>query len=105
MLPQIYQGVMNCWHILKKLLNEKEIVKYSNEWNNLSSKPQIKRIKEWHNKTREETKGEAPVSSTRKPEANKPPQEEKTTRKIIGENYIPPVPGSQESKQITWKMF
>ncbi|MBW0463100.1 hypothetical protein O181_002815 [Austropuccinia psidii MF-1] len=42
MLPQIHQGVMNYWHILKKFLKEDEIVKSSNGWNLLSSRPQIK---------------------------------------------------------------
>ncbi|MBW0571664.1 hypothetical protein O181_111379 [Austropuccinia psidii MF-1] len=36
---------MNSWHILKKFLKEDEIVRYSNRWNPLSSKPQIKKIK------------------------------------------------------------
>ncbi|MBW0585277.1 hypothetical protein O181_124992 [Austropuccinia psidii MF-1] len=50
MLPQIHQGVMNSWHILKHFLKEEEIVRYSNGWNPLSSKPQIKKIKEYHAK-------------------------------------------------------
>ncbi|MBW0472913.1 hypothetical protein O181_012628 [Austropuccinia psidii MF-1] len=33
---------MNSWHILKKFLKEEEIVRYSNGWNPLSSKTQIK---------------------------------------------------------------
>ncbi|MBW0584887.1 hypothetical protein O181_124602 [Austropuccinia psidii MF-1] len=43
--PQIHQGVMNSWHFLKKLLKEEEIVRYSNGWTPLSSKPQIKKDK------------------------------------------------------------
>ncbi|MBW0506167.1 hypothetical protein O181_045882 [Austropuccinia psidii MF-1] len=43
MLPQIHQGVMNSWHILKRFLTEEEIVVYSNGWNPLSSKPQVKK--------------------------------------------------------------
>ncbi|MBW0576415.1 hypothetical protein O181_116130 [Austropuccinia psidii MF-1] len=80
MLPQIHQGVMNSWHILQKLLKEEEIVRYSNGWNPLSSKPQIKKIKEYHAKGKEATK-EAPVAFTRKPQANPPPQEGKKNKK------------------------
>ncbi|MBW0593578.1 hypothetical protein O181_133293 [Austropuccinia psidii MF-1] len=75
MLPQIHQGVMNSWHILKEFIKEEEIVKYSNGWNPLSSKPQIPKIKEYHAKKREETKEKAPVASTSKPKAKPLPQE------------------------------
>ncbi|MBW0547856.1 hypothetical protein O181_087571 [Austropuccinia psidii MF-1] len=81
MLPQIHQGVMNSWHILKKFLKEEEIVRYSNGWNPLSSKPQIKKIKEYHAKKKEATKEEAPVASTSKPQANPLPQEGKKNKK------------------------
>ncbi|MBW0497982.1 hypothetical protein O181_037697 [Austropuccinia psidii MF-1] len=81
MLPQIHQGVMNSWHILKKFLKGEEIVRYSNGWNPLSSKPQIKKIKEYHAKRKEESKEEAPVASTRKPQANQLPQEGKANNK------------------------
>ncbi|MBW0505026.1 hypothetical protein O181_044741 [Austropuccinia psidii MF-1] len=81
MLPQICQGVMNSWHTLKTFLKEEEIVRYSNEWNSLSSKPQIKRIKEYHAKKKEASKEEAPVASTSKPQANPLPQEGKTNKK------------------------
>ncbi|MBW0568730.1 hypothetical protein O181_108445 [Austropuccinia psidii MF-1] len=70
-LPQIHQGVMNSWHILKRFLKEEEIVRYSNGWNPLSSKPQIKKITEYHAKKREESKEEAPVASTSKPQEGK----------------------------------
>ncbi|MBW0547245.1 hypothetical protein O181_086960 [Austropuccinia psidii MF-1] len=70
MLPQIHQGVMNSWNILKKFLKEEEIVRYSNGWNPLSSKPQIKKIKEYHAKRKDASKEEAPVASTSKPQAN-----------------------------------
>ncbi|MBW0525874.1 hypothetical protein O181_065589 [Austropuccinia psidii MF-1] len=53
MLPQIHQGVINSWHILKKFLKEEKIVRYSNGWNPLSSKSQIKKIKEYHSKKKE----------------------------------------------------
>ncbi|MBW0586602.1 hypothetical protein O181_126317 [Austropuccinia psidii MF-1] len=76
MLPQIPQGVISSWNILEKFLNE-EIVIYSNGWNPLSSKPQIKNIKYWHNKNSEESKKEAPEVSASKPPASQTPQEGK----------------------------
>ncbi|MBW0589593.1 hypothetical protein O181_129308 [Austropuccinia psidii MF-1] len=81
MLPQIHQGVMNSWHILKRFLTEEEIVVYSNGLNPLSSKPQIKKIKEYHSKKKEASKEEAPVASTSKPQASQPPQEGKKNKK------------------------
>ncbi|MBW0540635.1 hypothetical protein O181_080350 [Austropuccinia psidii MF-1] len=45
MWPQIHQGGMNSWHILKRFPKEEEILRYSNGWNPLTSKPQIKNIK------------------------------------------------------------
>ncbi|MBW0512261.1 hypothetical protein O181_051976 [Austropuccinia psidii MF-1] len=72
---------MKSWHILKKPPQEEEIVRYSNEWNPLSSKPRIKKIKEYHAKKREANKEEAPVASTTKPQANQPPQEGKKNKK------------------------
>ncbi|MBW0593337.1 hypothetical protein O181_133052 [Austropuccinia psidii MF-1] len=81
MLPQIHQGVMKSWHILERFLKEEEIVRYSNGWNPLSSKPQIKKIKEYHAKKKEETKEEAPVASTSKSQANPLPQEGKKNKK------------------------
>ncbi|MBW0575159.1 hypothetical protein O181_114874 [Austropuccinia psidii MF-1] len=81
MVPQIYQGVINSWYILKRFLKEEEIVRYSNGWNKLSSKPQIKKIKEYHSKKRETIKEEAPVASTSKPPANPLPQEGKKNNK------------------------
>ncbi|MBW0579409.1 hypothetical protein O181_119124 [Austropuccinia psidii MF-1] len=76
MLPQIHQGMMNSWNILKKCPKEEEIVRYSNGWNPLSSKPQIKKIEEYYAK-----KKEAPVASTRKPQANQPPKEGNKNKK------------------------
>ncbi|MBW0544632.1 hypothetical protein O181_084347 [Austropuccinia psidii MF-1] len=81
MLPQIHQGVMNSWHILKKFLKEEEIVRYSYGWNLLSSKPQIKKIKEYHAKKKEASKEEAPVASTSKLQVNPLPQEGKNNKK------------------------
>ncbi|MBW0514391.1 hypothetical protein O181_054106 [Austropuccinia psidii MF-1] len=72
---------MNSWHILKKFLKEEEIVRYSNGWNPLSSKPQIKKIKEYHAKKEEATKEEAQVASTSKSQATPLPQEGKKNKK------------------------
>ncbi|MBW0546959.1 hypothetical protein O181_086674 [Austropuccinia psidii MF-1] len=81
MLPQIHQGVINSWNILKRFLTEEEIVVYSNGWNPLSSKHQIKKIKEYHLKKKEASKEEAPVASTSKPQVNQPPKERKKKKK------------------------
>ncbi|MBW0558465.1 hypothetical protein O181_098180 [Austropuccinia psidii MF-1] len=72
---------MNSWHIPKNLITEEEIVVYSNGWHPLSSKPQIKKIKEYHSKKKDARKEEAPVASTSKPQANQPPQEGKKNKK------------------------
>ncbi|MBW0552947.1 hypothetical protein O181_092662 [Austropuccinia psidii MF-1] len=72
---------MNSWHILKTFLKEEEIVRHSNGWNPLSSKPQIRNIKDWHIKKRKVSKEEAPVASTSKPQARPPPQEGKKVKK------------------------
>ncbi|MBW0585184.1 hypothetical protein O181_124899 [Austropuccinia psidii MF-1] len=82
MLPQIHQGVMNSWHILKRFLTDEEIVVYSNGWNPLSSKTQMKKIKDYHSKKKEASKEEAPVASTSKPQANQLPQEGKKNKKM-----------------------
>ncbi|MBW0571532.1 hypothetical protein O181_111247 [Austropuccinia psidii MF-1] len=79
MLPQIHQRVVSSWHILKKLLKEEGIVRYSNGWDALSCKPQLKKINEYHSKKREASK-EAPVASTRKPQVNQSPKEEKKNK-------------------------
>ncbi|MBW0515036.1 hypothetical protein O181_054751 [Austropuccinia psidii MF-1] len=60
---------------------KEEIVRYPNGWNTLSSKHKIKKIKEYHSKKREESKEEAPVVSTRKPQATQLPQEGKKNKK------------------------
>ncbi|MBW0469544.1 hypothetical protein O181_009259 [Austropuccinia psidii MF-1] len=62
-------------------LKEEEIVRYSNGWYPLSSKPQIKKIKEYHTKRREEIKEEAPEASTSKPQVSQPPQEGKKRKR------------------------
>ncbi|MBW0593017.1 hypothetical protein O181_132732 [Austropuccinia psidii MF-1] len=72
---------MNPWNIIKKLLEEEEIVKISNGLNPLSSKPQIKNIKEYHNKKKEASRVEAPVASTSNPQVSQTPQEGKKNKK------------------------
>ncbi|MBW0590414.1 hypothetical protein O181_130129 [Austropuccinia psidii MF-1] len=81
MFPQIQQGVMSSWNILKMFLTEEDIVVYSNGWNTLSSTPQIKKIKKYHSKKKEASKEEAPVASTSKPQVSQPPKEGKKNKK------------------------
>ncbi|MBW0548212.1 hypothetical protein O181_087927 [Austropuccinia psidii MF-1] len=93
MLPQIHQGEMHSWHILENFLKEKDIVRYFNGWNPLSYKPLIKKIKEYHAKKKKESKEEAPVASTRKPQAKNFPrreEQEKSLEKTIFPNLKDP---------------
>ncbi|MBW0582196.1 hypothetical protein O181_121911 [Austropuccinia psidii MF-1] len=92
MLPQIHQGVMNSWHILKKFLKEEEIVRYSNGWNPLSSKPQIKKIKEYHAKKKEATKEEAPSQPTS-------PRREEEQEKELEKTIFPKLQDPQNPKR------
>ncbi|MBW0501710.1 hypothetical protein O181_041425 [Austropuccinia psidii MF-1] len=73
----------------EKLLKEEEIVRYSNGWNPLSSKPQIKNIKEYDSKKKEASTEEAPVASTSRPQANQLPQEGKNKKKYWRKPYSP----------------
>ncbi|MBW0498540.1 hypothetical protein O181_038255 [Austropuccinia psidii MF-1] len=75
----MHQGVMNSWYILKRFLKEEEIVRYYNGLHPLLSKPQIKKIKEYHAK-KEESKEEAPSqpTSTRREE-----EQEKELEKTV----------------------
>ncbi|MBW0499919.1 hypothetical protein O181_039634 [Austropuccinia psidii MF-1] len=81
MLQQIHQGGINSWNILKKFLEEKEILRYSNGWNPLSSKPQIKKDKGLTCQKEGGKQGRSPVASTRKTQANQLPQEGKKNKK------------------------
>ncbi|MBW0508554.1 hypothetical protein O181_048269 [Austropuccinia psidii MF-1] len=99
LLPKIYQGVINSCNNLKNFLKEEEMARYSNDLNPLSSKPQIKTIKDWQNKKREAGKEKATVASTRKPKYSQTPQEGKKRRKRTGGNHIQRVTGSQASKK------
>ncbi|MBW0574756.1 hypothetical protein O181_114471 [Austropuccinia psidii MF-1] len=70
-------------------------MRYSNGWNPLSSKPQIKKMKEYNAKKREANKEEAPVVSTSKPQANQIPQGgEKNKEKNWRKPYSPSVTGA-----------
>ncbi|MBW0521300.1 hypothetical protein O181_061015 [Austropuccinia psidii MF-1] len=97
MFPQTHQGVMNSWKILKKFLKEEEIVRYSIGYDLLSSKPQIKNIKEYQAKKREARKKEAPVASTSKPQASQLPPEGKKNKK---NNWRKPYPSSYRIPKI-----
>ncbi|MBW0585052.1 hypothetical protein O181_124767 [Austropuccinia psidii MF-1] len=90
---------MNSWHILNEFLKGEEIVRYSNEWNPLTSKPQIKKIKGYHAKKGEESKQDGPVASTTSLKSTNFPKKGRITRKIIGGNHIPQVTESQNSKK------
>ncbi|MBW0509351.1 hypothetical protein O181_049066 [Austropuccinia psidii MF-1] len=77
MLPQIHKGVKYSWNILKN----SQIVRYSNGWNSLSSKPQLQKIKKYDAKKREARKEYAPVASTRNPQVSQPAPERKKNKK------------------------
>ncbi|MBW0589559.1 hypothetical protein O181_129274 [Austropuccinia psidii MF-1] len=91
MLPQIHQAVLNSWHILKKFLKEEEIVRYSNGLNPLSSKTQIKKIKEYYAKKREATKEEAPRQPTS-------PRREEEQEKELEKTIFPRLQDSKNPK-------
>ncbi|MBW0536790.1 hypothetical protein O181_076505 [Austropuccinia psidii MF-1] len=92
MLPQIHQGVMNSWQISEKFLKEEEIVRYFNGWNPLSSKHQMKNIKEYHAKKREETNGEAPSQPTS-------PRREEEQEKELEKTILPKLQASKNPKR------
>ncbi|MBW0535722.1 hypothetical protein O181_075437 [Austropuccinia psidii MF-1] len=102
MLPKIHQEVMSSWHILKKFLKEEEIVRYSNGWNPLSSKPQIRNIKEYHAKKREASKEKAAVASTSKPQANQLPQEGKKKKKKNWRKQYSPSYRISKARKMPW---
>ncbi|MBW0513169.1 hypothetical protein O181_052884 [Austropuccinia psidii MF-1] len=70
----------------EKFLKEEEIVRYSNGWNPLSSKPQIKKIKEYHAKNKEASKEEAPVACYQQASSqpNFPRREEEQEKELEG---------------------
>ncbi|MBW0584635.1 hypothetical protein O181_124350 [Austropuccinia psidii MF-1] len=91
-LPQIHQGVMTSWKLLKTFLKEEEIVRYSNGWNPLSSKPQIKKINEYHTKKQEATKEEAPSQPTF-------PRREEEQEKELEKTIFPKLQDSKNPKR------
>ncbi|MBW0571290.1 hypothetical protein O181_111005 [Austropuccinia psidii MF-1] len=54
---------------------------YSNGWNPLSSKPQIKKINKYHSKKEGHKQGRSPEASTSKPQASQPLQKGKKKKK------------------------
>ncbi|MBW0591898.1 hypothetical protein O181_131613 [Austropuccinia psidii MF-1] len=93
MFPQIHQGVMNSWHILKTFLKEEEIVRYSNGCNPLSSKPQIKKIKEYHAKKEGGNQGRSPSSFYQKA-----PRREEEQEKELEKTIFPKLQDSKNPK-------
>ncbi|MBW0532761.1 hypothetical protein O181_072476 [Austropuccinia psidii MF-1] len=91
MLPQIHQGVVKFWQILKKFGKEEERVRYSNGWNPLSSKPQITKIKEYHAKKKQATKEEAPSQPTS-------PRREEEKEKELNKTIFPKLQDSKNPK-------
>ncbi|MBW0503324.1 hypothetical protein O181_043039 [Austropuccinia psidii MF-1] len=61
--------------------------------------------KEMAQKKREESKEEAPVASTRKPQANQSPQKGKKNKKETGGNHIHPITGSKNPKRCYGQFF
>ncbi|MBW0521137.1 hypothetical protein O181_060852 [Austropuccinia psidii MF-1] len=92
MLPQKHQGVMNYWHILKRFLKGEEIVRYSNGWNPLSSKPLIKKIKAYHDKKKEATKEDTSSQPTS-------PRREEEQEKELEKTIFPKLQDSKNSKR------
>ncbi|MBW0586157.1 hypothetical protein O181_125872 [Austropuccinia psidii MF-1] len=100
MLPQIHQIVINSWHILKKFLKEEEIMRYSNGWNPLSSKPQIKKIKEYHAKKERGKQGRSP-SSFYQQASSQPtsPRREEEQEKELEETIFPKLKDPKNPKR------
>ncbi|MBW0540920.1 hypothetical protein O181_080635 [Austropuccinia psidii MF-1] len=66
--------------MLRKFLKEEEIVTYSNGWNLLSYKPQIKKIKDW-NKKEGGKQGRSPSSFYQQATSQTTSQEGKKNKK------------------------
>ncbi|MBW0578154.1 hypothetical protein O181_117869 [Austropuccinia psidii MF-1] len=101
MFPQINQGVMNYWNILKKLLKEEEIVKYSNGWDQLSSKPKIKKDKGVPCQKEGEKQGRSPSSSYQKAS----PRVEEEQEKKLEETILPKLQDPKNPKECHGKCF
>ncbi|MBW0480399.1 hypothetical protein O181_020114 [Austropuccinia psidii MF-1] len=74
----------------EEFLKEEEIVRCSNGWNSLSSKAEIKKIKEYHDKKVEASKEEPPVASTSKPPHEGKNNKKKDWRKPYSPGYLIP---------------
>ncbi|MBW0548456.1 hypothetical protein O181_088171 [Austropuccinia psidii MF-1] len=98
MLPQIHQGVMNSWHILKKFLKEEEIVRYSNGLESTI-------IQTSNQKDQGITCPKEGGKQGRSPKPAHFPKKGRRTRKRTGENQIPQVTGFQKSKKDVMKNF
>ncbi|MBW0548549.1 hypothetical protein O181_088264 [Austropuccinia psidii MF-1] len=89
MLPQIHQGVINSWHILKRFLTEEEIV--VTPMDGIHCHPSLKsKISSSTTPKRRRQARKKPQSLL--PESRKPtnlPKRGRRTRKIIGGNHIP----------------
>ncbi|MBW0537735.1 hypothetical protein O181_077450 [Austropuccinia psidii MF-1] len=105
MLPQINQGVMNSWHILKMLLTEEEIVVYSNGWNPLSSKPKIKKD-QGVPLQKEGGKQVRSPSSLYQQASSQPtsPRREEEQEKELEETIFPKLQDCKNPKKMPWKM-
>ncbi|MBW0590305.1 hypothetical protein O181_130020, partial [Austropuccinia psidii MF-1] len=104
MLLQIHQGVRSSWNILKRLLKEEEIVRYSNGCHPLSSKPQIKSIKEYHAQKREETQGRSPSSFYQQaPSQPTSPRREEEQEKGLEKTIFPKLQDSKNPKRCNGK--
>ncbi|MBW0497750.1 hypothetical protein O181_037465 [Austropuccinia psidii MF-1] len=79
-------------------------MRYSNGCNTLSPKPQIRKIKDLHNKNKDASKEEAPVTSTSKTKASQPPQEGNKKKKTGG-SHMAQATGSTEPKRTPWRML
>ncbi|MBW0499194.1 hypothetical protein O181_038909 [Austropuccinia psidii MF-1] len=106
MLPQMHQGVMNSLHILKKFLKEEEIVRDFNGWNPLSSKPQIKNIKEYPIKRRGSKQGRSPSSFYQKASSQSTsPRREEEQEKELEETIFPKLQDPKNPKRCPGKWF
>ncbi|MBW0561157.1 hypothetical protein O181_100872 [Austropuccinia psidii MF-1] len=106
MLPQIHHRVMNSWYILKKLLKEEEIVRYSNGWNPLSSKPQIKKDKGVPLQKEGGKQGRSPSSFYQKASSQTTsPRREEKHKSNWGKPYSASYRIPKLQKKMPWTMF
>ncbi|MBW0589756.1 hypothetical protein O181_129471 [Austropuccinia psidii MF-1] len=105
MLPQVHQGMMNSWDILKKFLKEEEIVRYSNGWNPISFKPQIKKIKEYRANKEKIKQGRNASSLYQKASSQLTcPRREEEQEKELEEIVFPKLQDPKKSEKMPWTM-